>query len=203
MTSAPAGWYPDPLVPSTLRYWDGYAWTSHQQAAVSPFAAPLTAPPGTAWNTPWIWLVVLLPLLPLLLTLFIPWGSMFAFDPYETDPTEIMRSQMGLYTSPLLWLSQLVSYAVYGLCVFFAYLDQKELKARAIPKTFHWAWAFLNPVYPIGRSVVVKRRTGHGSAPMWAAVASIALSLVVATIIAVTIFAGLAELMQEIARVPA
>ena len=96
MTSAPAGWYPDPLVPSTLRYWDGYAWTSHQQAAVSPFAAPLTAPSGTAWNTPWIWLIVLLPLLPLLLTLFIPWGSMFAFDPYETDPTEIMRSQIGL-----------------------------------------------------------------------------------------------------------
>lgn len=33
----PAGWYPDPEVPSGQRYWDGSRWTRHR--------APLTSPP--------------------------------------------------------------------------------------------------------------------------------------------------------------
>jgi type IV pilus assembly protein PilA len=32
--SPQAGWYPDPTMPNTQRYWDGHAWTQH--------AAPLT-----------------------------------------------------------------------------------------------------------------------------------------------------------------
>jgi hypothetical protein len=29
----PAGWYPDPSVPGTQRYWDGTQWTQHVSAA--------------------------------------------------------------------------------------------------------------------------------------------------------------------------
>jgi uncharacterized membrane protein YhaH (DUF805 family) len=35
----PAGWYPDPAGPTTVRYWDGAAWTEH--TAPRPYAAPL------------------------------------------------------------------------------------------------------------------------------------------------------------------
>lgn len=44
--TAPAGWYPHPEMASTLRYWDGQAWTEHiAPAASKPSApAPLVAP---------------------------------------------------------------------------------------------------------------------------------------------------------------
>jgi Protein of unknown function (DUF2510) len=44
----PPGWYPDPTGPG-LRWWDGYRWTEHAQAATPP-AAPTTAAmaPGMA-----------------------------------------------------------------------------------------------------------------------------------------------------------
>ncbi len=38
MSSAPAGWYPDPWDPRMLRYFDGAQWTSHQSP--NPAAAP-------------------------------------------------------------------------------------------------------------------------------------------------------------------
>lgn len=35
--SAPAGWYPrDPAAPAHLHYWDGTAWTGHQQTLAAP-----------------------------------------------------------------------------------------------------------------------------------------------------------------------
>jgi uncharacterized RDD family membrane protein YckC len=44
MSTAPAGWYPDPRSPGRQRYWDGAAWTEHVAPAVT---APTeaTAPP--------------------------------------------------------------------------------------------------------------------------------------------------------------
>lgn len=201
MTLPPPGWYPDPMIPSTLRYWDGTAWTPHQHATVSPFdAATLRAPAGTGWNTVWIWLTVLIPVVPMIFLLFVPWDSMFAFDPYETDPATILESQLTLYSSPFLWVSQLLGYAAYGLGVLFAYFDHRELRRRQVPKPFHWGWAFLNPVYPIGRSVVVKRRTGRGLAPMWVAIGTIAFSLIVSAVIVGMLFAGFADMMEDILR---
>ena len=37
-TTTPAGWYPDPNGPGTLRYWDGVVWTEH----VAPGSLPPT-----------------------------------------------------------------------------------------------------------------------------------------------------------------
>jgi hypothetical protein len=41
--AAPAGWYPDPELVNTRRYWDGERWTEHRQEAPAPTpAVPLS-----------------------------------------------------------------------------------------------------------------------------------------------------------------
>lgn len=34
-TAAPAGWYPDPSLVDTVRYWDGSTWTDHRAPATA------------------------------------------------------------------------------------------------------------------------------------------------------------------------
>lgn len=41
MTTTPAGWYPDPNAPGTLRYWDGSNWTQQTQPQTSSVNDPL------------------------------------------------------------------------------------------------------------------------------------------------------------------
>lgn len=49
----PAGWYPNPDVPGTQRYWDGSQWTSH----VSP-PQPLPSPaPKSGSSLKWVWIL--------------------------------------------------------------------------------------------------------------------------------------------------
>jgi hypothetical protein len=50
VSSAPAGWYPDPHLPGQLRWFDGAGWTAHVHAAAP--ATPNVAPWGSgppAW----------------------------------------------------------------------------------------------------------------------------------------------------------
>lgn len=187
MTAPPPGWYRDPAQPATLRYWDGGAWTAHRQTAVSLAGGPAGAPPETSWNTVWIWLVVLMIALPLL-SLVTPavsgWDDLFGARPaqaqFVTDLGELAARVLG--------------YVMYGLAVFFAYRDHRALRERGVPDPFHWVWAFLTPVYPIGRSVVVVRRIGRGWAPLWATVAALSLLLVYAGMIALVLLTAMADL---------
>lgn len=188
---APAGWYADPESPGQGRYWDGRAWTDLRHTPGQPFPAPppLKAPPGTDGNTVWVWLIIFLPLLPLLLLFLVPWDAMFALDPALDDPRAGLQASLALFLSPWYWAAILLGYVVYGLSVWFAYLDMKELARRGVPKPFHWAFAFIGgAVYTIGRSVVVKRRTGTGHAPLWAEVAVILVSIAIVIWIEVVIF---------------
>lgn len=131
----------------------------------------LKAPEGTNPYTPWIWLIVVLPLVVALPALGIDWGSLVDL----TDTTGM--SALGIYANPLYWVMLLGGWVAYGLNAWFAYLDWRELQRRGVPKPFHFAWVFLSSgVYPIGRSVVVRRRTGTGIAPMWATIATLVLS---------------------------
>lgn len=45
--STPAGWYPDPELVNTRRYWDGEDWTTHRQEVSAPPspAMPTSTPP--------------------------------------------------------------------------------------------------------------------------------------------------------------
>lgn len=46
MSNPPAGWYDDPELVNTRRYWDGQVWTEHrlEKAAVAPATAGETKP---------------------------------------------------------------------------------------------------------------------------------------------------------------
>jgi hypothetical protein len=195
-TTTPAGWYPDPNDPGRGRYWNGNAWTDHFHTPGQPFPAGAVpkAPPGTDGNTPWIWLIVLMPVVPLVLLLFVPWVSMYDVDLTARDARTGMSGMLAFYLSPFLWISTILNYVVYGLSVFFAYKDVKVLTARGVPRPFHWAFAFIGGVvYAIGRSVIVGRRTGKGYAPIWVEAAVVLLSIVVSIVITVLIFDGMTE----------
>ncbi len=174
--SAPAGWYPDST--GTQRWWDGTQWTAATRAPAT-FAAPGQPPrvaDGTPANTVWVWLIVLLPVVSI-----IPMFGYLAYlqqamldllhviplDGSEPDPQDMIALQMGMIFNPWYLALMLISFATYGVTVWFAYLDVRELERRGFARPFHWAWTFLSSfVYVIGRTVVVRRRGGQSTAPL-------------------------------------
>jgi hypothetical protein len=185
-------------VPQRQRWWDGEQWTTD----VAPMSAPqpytvdrtqLKAPAGTDWNTPWIWILLFLPLLPALSVFFVDWSQLLDVDAGTLD------SQLALYTSPAYLTSVLGGWLTYALSVVIAYLDFKTLRDRGVPAPFHWAWAFLGSiVYAVGRGIVTNRRTGKGMVVVWVAIAVIVIGLILGgittAIVLNTVFSQLPDL---------
>lgn len=70
-----------------------------------------------------------------------------------------------------------------GLSVLLAYLDWRRLRRQGVVRPFHWAWGFLIGFYIIGRSVVVRKvAPGRGLEPLWAHLAVVLFTLIVAFI---------------------
>ena len=199
--SVPAGWYPDPAGTPRQRWWDGTSWTENYTepaAASQPYtpnaaAQAAQAPTGINVYTPFIWLIALLPLIPLLSLLTIDWSSMFRFD--LDNPASAATAPLGIFLSPGYLIAVFGGFIIYGLNAFFAYRDYSYLASVGIVRPFHWAWTFLSsPVYVIGRSVVVGRRTGGlGKAPMWVSIGAMALSFVVTIIMTIQMFSAMTE----------
>ena len=177
-TATPPGWYPDPHGAATVRWWDGAQWTDHH-APLQQRPEDLKAPAGTKTNTPWIWLIVFLPVLSYLSLLTIDWNAYFQAALGSTG------SSAAAMFSPAYLLSSLLGWVLAALLVVFGYLDHRALVRNGVPQPFHWAWSFLNPVYPIGRAVVVRRRTGSGIWPMWGAIGVLVFGFIVGIIFAV------------------
>ncbi len=183
--SIPPGWYPDPSNAAQQRWWDGTQW-SEQVSAPYMAAAQQKAPDGTNVQTPWIWLNVLLPLLGLVPLFFIDTQSIIRTAMANpTDPSAAMEAQFAFMFQPAILAAYAISFLVMALTILFAFLDWRELKRRGVPAPFHWAFSFLalagfGIVYPIGRSVVVKRRTGVSDRVLLVAILTIVLSFVVA-----------------------
>jgi hypothetical protein len=136
----------------------------------------LVAPAGTKTGTVWIWLIVLLPLLSI--------SSLFLIDvagytrEILTNPTSL-AALLSLYISPGFLITVVLSLVLYALVVIFAVQDYRALVKLGVPRPFHWGFAFFGPiVYTIGRSVVVKIRTGQGLGPLWGAIAVFGVSMI-------------------------
>lgn len=211
----PAGWYPDPSNSAQQRWWDGTQWSEHTSApayaapvappaygeriqpayAANPYtgaAEELKAPEGIDLGTAWIWLVAIVPVLPVLGLLFVDWAAMFAdLD----DPAASMQAQFAMYTNPGYLIATLGGWIGYGVSVLFSYFDYRDLRDRGLPQPFHWAWSFLSyMVYVIGRSVVVKRRSGRSYwGPLWLMIAGGVFSFIVAGWVMVAMFSAMFE----------
>ena len=172
----PAGWYPDPSGGPGTRWWDGQSWTQHvSDPALQVYASnePRRVDPSTPLYTPWIWLIVLLPLVSLVGLLFWDMDAYMRSSMSSTDP-------FAQYTDPGYVLLQASSWLLYALSVLFAFLDRRVLLQRGFDRPFHWAWTFLgSTVYIIGRSVIVRRRSGKGLLPIWVTIGVVVISLIV------------------------
>jgi hypothetical protein len=189
-----AGWYADPSNPAQQRWWDGTQWTEQVSApAAAAYVAgeQQKAPAGTSGNTPWIWIVVFLPLLGLIPLFFIDFASLIDDSiRYASDPAGMTSAMIAFYTQPAIILTFVLSFVVMVGTIVFSYLDWRELKRRGVPQPFHWAFSFLaiagwGIVYPIGRAVVAKRRTGSGNGVLLAVILTIVLSFIVAIVFTV------------------
>lgn len=208
-----AGWYPDPAGSGGQRWWDGAGWTAQvtpaapaapaMPAASAVQAAPAYRPellgaapqvaPGTPTGTVWVWLVVLLPLVGLLPLFF--WDARGYLEQSMLDPT----AQFTMMLDPWYLVLSLLGWVIYGLGVWFSYLDYAALRRLGFQQRFHWAWTFLwSLVYVIGRTVVVRRQAGgRGAAPMWAAIAVTVVATAVGIGWTVWLFSTMFELIQS------
>ena len=179
------GWYADPYREAPLRWWDGRQWTP-QVGGHAPGAAGMGArrplPESTPVYTPWIWLVVLLPLVSILLLLVTNPFSGYAhlMQSLETSARPSPQAMLEVY-SPAFLIDTLVGWQIFAAMIVFSWLDYRELGRRGLERPFHWAWSFLSSaIYVIGRGVIVRRvAPGRGLVPIWVMIAVVGISLIV------------------------
>ena len=183
--TAPAGWYPVAPGSPQLRWWDGTQWTEHHHTVgTAPVysAQALRAPEGTKTGTAWIWIFAVLPLLQLAELPFLAGLYSKIFSASLSDPSAVAGIEFAPSSGYL--AIQGVNVLLYGIYVVLAVIDRRALINRGVPSPFHWGWTFLSSlVYIIGRSVVVRRRTGAGLAPLWLYIVAYVVEII--TVIAV------------------
>lgn len=196
--SPSAGWYPDPHGSGVLRWWDGFRWS--EQLAPAPYPGPsypasTYATPGrrplpmdTPVYTVWIWLVALLPLLGAVQFLFLHPQPVFRS---AADGSPVLNPDpFAMLGGPIFFVGSVLSWLVTAAVIVFAWLDYRELGRRGVERPFHWAWSFLGIVYPIGRTVIVRRvAAGRGLAPLWVSIAAQVLLVVFVSVWSVMLVA--------------
>lgn len=183
--TAPAGWYPDST--GAPRWWDGERWG---ESYVVRNESPASVAPGTRADTLWVWLVVALSVLALgamFVYLFevaqrvIGFTESLATGGEEVPPVESLALQ--IFLGPWALISTVVGWLAYGLCVWFAVLDVRELTQRGFWRPFHWAWVLIGwAVYVIGRHIVIRRRGGRGSGPLTVTIITL-VAVIIASVI--------------------
>jgi hypothetical protein len=109
---------------------------------------------GIDTNTRPMWAIAFLPLVSALLGL-IP----VPFDAVHRGTAPMGAAPFGF--------SIAVSLGLLVGGVLLAVADRRILRQRGIVQPLHPAWEILDPVYVIGRAVVVRRRVLGSPAPLW------------------------------------
>ncbi len=191
--TVPPGWYPSPSGSPQLQWWDGTAWTEYFGGSSVPNPS-LVRPEiglGTPVYNPFIWLIVLLPLLST--------GLQLAWNPvlrYQYIGREHLRTlDPGALYTPGYFLLLAAGFVIYAVSVLLAYLDPRRLTRDGVVRPFHWAWAFLSAtVYIIGRSVIVhKVAPRRGLIPIWVLIAVVVISFIAVGVKFSMIFSSVAS----------
>jgi hypothetical protein len=174
-----------------------------QQPAQQPYPGPgghsdplKGTNPGVSTSTPFIWVLVVLPLVQLI-------GLAFWDIPDYLERATTFTP--GVYQSPFTpgYLAYTgIGILAYALTVVLAWLDHRALAAKGIVKPFPWPWAFLTVVYVIGRSVVVKRRTAGGLAPLWLYIVVYVVTLAVVFSVFLSALVGFAQTVPSLPTSP-
>ena len=206
-TTTPAGWYPDPAGSPRTRWWDGSQWTdtfADAQSTPAPYtyapAGPLRAPEGTSPFTPWVWLLAVVPLINLAYVIYAGTSGELASIYSTLQADSLTQEASTAFVSSSLF-SGVLGWIIIGANILLAGLDWHSLKTQGMPKPFHWTWGLFSilgvPVYIIGRTIVAKRRTGAGLAPLFVYLGCGILSFIASLIVAlVTLGPMLATLSQ-------
>ena len=160
----PPGWYPDATDYRQHRWWDGNQWTA-QVSTFAPVdaASAFRAPEGTSPYTLQIWLIVAIYVVVAIIQF-----PLSVFSPALWSLSDLFRPE-----SARISVSGVFGFAA---AITLAYSDRKTLISRGVARPFHWAFILIPwygvTVYVIGRSVVARRLTGRGLAPIWVHLAS-------------------------------
>ncbi|BDI21805.1 DUF2510 domain-containing protein [Herbiconiux sp. L3-i23] len=199
MTSAeqptPPGFYPDPQGGASRRWWDGTKWTETLEGSawttpVGPDGRPIQPelPAGTKYDSAFIWIFSIIPLLTLVQLLIMDFGGVMR------AALEQPSNPFAIYTPGYLAASSL-SFLFYAGSVLLAYLDRDRLQKLGVVQPFHWAWALLSSlVYAIGRAVVLRRRVGAGMAPLWVYIAG---SVITTSIVLVMVVSAISTALES------
>lgn len=160
----PAGWYPHPTITGAQRWWNGYNWTEHIDGGdIEVYAAHSEVDlSGVSTSTRQIWAIVIM-------YAVIAFGLAGYVYAMFSNPA-LLLTQDAIFVASQAALT-VIGFASWAAAIVLARSDEKELAARGLAQPFNWAFSFIPSygptIYIIGRSVVARRRTGHGIAPMW------------------------------------
>jgi hypothetical protein len=121
-------------------------------------------------NTWQMWAIAALPLASLPLDL-IPGANSLTTGP-----------RGAVVADPVLLVNLVLSVALVTIEVLLAVSDRRELIRRGVMRPMHPAWAILDVVYVVGRSVVVRREVRGSLLPLWAWIATTVISYLVLSI---------------------
>lgn len=114
-------------------------------------------------GTPWAWLLALAPVVSALALQ----PALIGFQQAAASSADGRASQQSVNLVMLGFTLNLgVTFLLIGVSGLLAFLDQRGLRQRGIDRPFPWGWGFLYGVYLIGRTIVLRRRTGRGAAPL-------------------------------------
>jgi hypothetical protein len=161
------------------------------------------APPGAKVYNLFIWIIVALPIVSIILNLL----SVSSIEPVLESILKQAQANPGasttvptVTTTPWEVVAEIVGLLITAATIVLAYFDWRALKAQGIARPFHWAFAFIafiTPlVYIIGRSIVVRRRAGHGLLPMWISIGVVVVGFVVVLSIVIGIVSAVVGTLQ-------
>lgn len=195
--AAPPGWYPDPWKQAAQRFWDGAQWTHRVTGGGAPVTRP-RLPEGAPVYGVIIWVLALLPLAQGIVVWFIhiDVSQLVEFIKEVNAATESGQTvtpdfnPMSIYGAGY-WVAVGIGWASYVAAIVLAYFDWRRLGRIGVQRPFQWAWAFLtNPVYVIGRSVIVRRVAApRGLVPIWIMICAYA-AAVISGVIWASLFLG-------------